>query len=115
MNIQIYYVRKDFDTRKAERFFKERQIPCQLVDMLKRRPGKRELALFAGKHGARALLDTQSSLVKSHPAAYTEDTERILEYVMERPELLKTPLIRDGTKTLIGFDEEQLLSWLSGR
>ena len=33
MNIQIFGKSKSFDTRKAERYFKERRIPYQSVDL----------------------------------------------------------------------------------
>ena len=35
MNIQIYVNKKNPDVLKAERFFKERRIPYQLVDLKK--------------------------------------------------------------------------------
>ena len=47
MNIQIFGTKKCNDTKKAERFFKERRLPLQWVDMKKHRPGLRELQLFA--------------------------------------------------------------------
>ena len=59
-----------------------------------------------------ALVDTQQEAVKSHPVAYTSDAGRILEYLLERPDFLRTPLIRYGQRTMIGFDEAKLLSWL---
>ena len=46
-NIQIYYIKRSFDVQKAERFFKERRVPFQAVDMHRHAPGKRELELFA--------------------------------------------------------------------
>ncbi len=112
MNVQIYYWRKNFGTQKAERFFKERRIPCQMVDMGRHKPGPKELAVFAGKAGARSLLDTGNALVRSHPVAYTDDPDRILAYLEDRPDFLKTPIIRDGRRVIVGYDEEQLLAWL---
>ena len=47
MNVQIYASKKNPDVLKAERFFKERRIPYQLVDLKKHRLGRRELELFA--------------------------------------------------------------------
>ena len=112
MNIQVYIYKRHFDVQRAERFFKERRIPFQTVDLRKHRLGMRELELFARAAGAMALVDAQQEAVKSHPIAYTDDAGRILGYLLERPDFLKTPLIRDGQRTLIGFDEARLLSWL---
>ena len=113
MNIQIYYIKKNFDVQKAERFFKERRIPYQLVDMRRNAPGKRELQLFAQQAGgAKKLLDETDIRVTSHPAMYTPDEERILEYLMEQPELMKTPVVRNGRKITLGNGETQWREWV---
>jgi arsenate reductase-like glutaredoxin family protein len=57
MNIIIYAGKKNFDTQKAERFFKERRIPYQLLDLKKHRLGQKELALFARRLGAQNLIE----------------------------------------------------------
>ena len=57
MNIQIYVSTRNPDVLKAERFFKERRIPCQLMDLKKHRLGKKELEVFAAAAGAKALVD----------------------------------------------------------
>ena len=55
MNIQIYVTKKNPAVLKAERFFKERHVPYQLVDLHKHRLGARELALFAKAAGGAAV------------------------------------------------------------
>jgi arsenate reductase len=112
MNIQIYQYKKNFDVQKAQRFFKERNIPFQIVDMKKHRPGERELALFAHKGGAKSLIDEKLPQVKEHPISYTDDESRIFDYLQEHPEFIKTPIIRDGRRILIGYDEQTLLEWI---
>ena len=47
MSVQIYVYKRNFDVQKAERFFKERRIACQTVDLKKHRLGRREIELFA--------------------------------------------------------------------
>lgn len=110
MNIQIYALKKNFDTQKAERFFKERRIPYQLLDLKKHRLGQRELALFARKFGAQALVDRTPEAL-SHPIAHTDDETYILETLMENPKFLKTPLVRNGTQVTLGADEETWKRW----
>lgn len=112
MNIQLYAYKKNFDVQKAERFFKERRINIQLVDMKKHAPGLRELQVFARGRGAKALIDMDNPKVKEHPVAYTSDEGRILAYLVEHPDFLVTPLIRDGARALVGFDEGALLGWI---
>jgi arsenate reductase len=115
MNIQLYLYKRNFDTQKAERFFKERRIACQVFDLKKHKLGRRELELFARKAGARALLDQKSALVKSHPVMYTNDEQIVLGYLLEHPEFLLTPLVRDGQRTMVGFDENEYSAFIANR
>jgi arsenate reductase-like glutaredoxin family protein len=71
MNVQIYVNRKNPDVLKAERFFKERRVPYQLVDLKKHRLGERELALFAKAAGsASALVDRSGPRALERPVAH---------------------------------------------
>ena len=113
-NIQIYYVKRSFDVQKAERFFKERRIPFQAVDMHRHAPGKRELELFArAAGGVSELLDKSSTKVLSHPAAYMHDESAVLEEIMEDPSLLRAPIVRNGQKVTIGVNEAVWAQWLA--
>lgn len=112
MNIQLYHLKKNFAVQKALRFFKERSIPVQIVDLKKHRMGLRELNLFADNCGVHSLVDKAQPAVKEHPIAYTSNRDTILAYLLEHPEFLVTPLIRDGRRVSVGFDEGTLLSWL---
>lgn len=113
MNIQVYCVKKNFDVQKAERFFKERRIAYQLVDMKKHAPGRREIELFArAAGGLQQLLDKQSPAVLSHPVAYTDDTDTIISYLIEHPEFMRTPIVRNGQKATVGADEQVWSRWL---
>ncbi|MBE5777470.1 MAG: ArsC family transcriptional regulator [Clostridiales bacterium] len=111
MNIQIYTLKKNFDVQKAERFFKERRIPYQLVDLKKHKLGLRELELFASRIGARELVDRNNIAAMSHPVGHTDDKTRILEYLMENPAFMRTPIVRNGNKVTVGADENTWKSW----
>lgn len=113
MTIQLYVHKRNFEVQKAERYLKERRVPFQTVDLKKHRLGRRELELFARQGGPMSLVDTAQEAVKSHPIAYCADAGRILDYLMERPDFLRTPILRDGQKVMIGFDEEKLAGWVS--
>lgn len=105
MNLQLYVYKRNFDTQKAERFLKERGIAYAIVDMKRHAPGKRELEMFAQKAGARALIDMESTQVKGHPIAYTNSASIINDYLLTQPAFLRTPILRDGQRVLVGFDE----------
>ncbi len=105
MSLQIYSLKKNFAVQKAERFFKERRVQAQLVDLKKHRLGLRELQLFArAAGGARNLVDRDNINAMSHPVAHTDNEAVILDYLMEKPEFLRTPIVRDGQRVVIGED-----------
>ncbi len=100
--IQIYGRRKCPDTRKAERFFRERRVAYQLVDIDVKSPGARELELFASVLGAEQLLDTQGKRYRERGLAYMEFDA--LSEIGEDPALLRTPIVRSGREVSIGPD-----------
>ena len=112
MNIQIYALKKNFDTQKAERFFKERRIPYQLLDLKKHKLGQRELALFARRLGAQNLVDRNNADALSHPVAHTDDAQYILECLTENPRFMRTPIVRNGEQVTLGADEKTWNAWM---
>lgn len=112
MNIQIYTGKRNFDTQKAERFFKERRVPYQLVDLKRYQLGPRELKLFARRLGAQNLVDRQNPDALSHPVAHTDDENYILECLMENPRFLRTPIVRNGEQVTLGEDKVAWEAWL---
>ena len=75
MNIQIYSGKKNFDTQKAERYFKERRIPVQMMDLKKHPLGEREIRLMIQQIGTEKLIDREDKKVKEHPACYYDRDE----------------------------------------
>ena len=112
MNIQIYCAKKNPDVLKAERFFKERRIPYQLVDLKKHKPGPKELALFAQKAGAAALVDREGMKALERPVAHMTTESLILDELLKDPAALVSPIVRNGSKVTVGADEEAWKSWL---
>ena len=96
MGYQIY-CGKGFDTQKAERFFKERRVSYQRVDVLKYGIGKRE-----------------SKAYRESVIAYTQSRDSILAGLMEKPQLLKLPIVRDGRRATVGYCPEIWEAWLKG-
>ena len=110
MALQIY-CGKGFDTQKAERFFKERRIAYQRVDVLKYGIGRRELESVAAAVGLDALCDRESKAFRESVIAYTQDRETILAGLLERPQLLRLPLVRNGRLATAGFCSEVWERW----
>lgn len=114
MSIQLYLYKKNFEVQKAERYLKERKITYQMVDLKKHRLGRREIELFAQAKGVKSIINFEDEKVKSHPIAHTFDSGAMIDYLLEKPEFLISPIIRMGQKILIGFNEEDLNGLING-
>ncbi|MBQ9166468.1 MAG: ArsC family transcriptional regulator [Oscillospiraceae bacterium] len=109
MNIQIFGKSKCFDTKKAQRYFKERRVKFQNVDILKFGMSKGELTAVIRAVGMDAIIDPK------HPdaamLAYLALDSQKLEHLMEDPSLLKTPIVRNGKQATVGYEPEVWKSW----
>ena len=112
MNIQIYSGKKNFDTQKAERFFKERRIPYQLMDLKKHPLGEREIKGMLAAIGAEKLLDRENPKVKEHPACYYNQESLLIPAIQESPFLLRTPIVRNGNQVTSGYQPEIWEKWV---
>lgn len=112
MNIQIYAAKKNPDVLKAERFFKERRIPYQMMDLKKHKLGRRELELFArAAGGAQALVDRSGQKALERPVAHMSSDSLILDALMDDPSALVSPIVRNGSKATIGAQEAAWKEW----
>ena len=109
MNIQIFGKSKCFDTKKAERYFKERKIEYQLIDLPRYGMSKREFESVNSVVGLDAMIDEKSKdndLLKY--LAYDSDRA---EKLMEDPSLIKTPIVRNGKKATVGYCPDVWKLW----
>ena len=111
MGLQIY-AGKGFDTQKAERFFKERRIGYQRVDVLRFGIGKRELESVAAAVSVEALCDRESKAFCESVIAYTQSRETILSGLLEKPQLLRLPIVRCGRLATVGYCPEVWAQWI---
>ena len=111
MNIQIYFAKKNFDTQKAERYFKERRIPFQSLDLNKHRLGEREIRLMMENIDPDQLLDRENRKVKEHPACYYDRAELLIPVIQENPWMLKTPIVRTGNTITSGYRPDIWETW----
>ncbi len=109
--IQIFGKKKCFDTKKAERFFKERRVKIQFIDLLDKgiSPGEYK-SVKSAVGGIDALLDEKHSDYKLLSyLAYEADKD---ENILEDPSLLKTPIVRNGKLATVGYKPEVWQKWL---
>jgi arsenate reductase-like glutaredoxin family protein len=112
MEVQIFGVKKDSDTRAALRFFAERRIKTHFVDFTIRGPSPGELRRFAQKFGIETLLARDSPRFKAlgwSSARYGEETW--LERLSEEPLALRLPLVRCQQRLTVGLAPEIWKTW----
>ena len=101
MNIQIFGISKCFDTKKAQRWFKERRIPFQYIDLKKYGISRGELSSVVKAAGLEAVINA------SHPDAvlldYLAYDQDKLEKLLENSALLRTPIVRNGRQAAVGY------------
>ena len=112
MTIQLYVSKKNFDVQKAERFFKERRITVQVMDLRKQRLGERGVQARSRAGGVSALIDREDKRVKEHPACYYDRDSLLLPAVLECPWLLKAPIVRCGNRVTVGYQPDTWTAWL---
>jgi arsenate reductase-like glutaredoxin family protein len=111
MNIQIFGKKKCFDTKKAERYFKERRIKVQRIDLMSKGISSGELQSIIKSVGFDNLVNEKSSFYEESLIPYTSDMERKKEILEEYPEVLHTPIVRNGKQATIGFKPEIWKTW----
>ena len=104
MNIQIFGKSKCFDTKKAERYFKERRIKYQYVDILRYGMSRGELGSVKNAVGIDAMSDAPEITWLAH------DADK-LEKLFDRPELLRTPIVRNGKQATVGYCPDIWKTW----
>ena len=112
MNIQIFGTKKCNDTKKAERYFKERGIKYQFVDMKEKGMSKGEFISVAEKNGG---IDNMlnSNAKDKDPLAriqYAADEDKLMT-VLENQQIIKTPVVRNGKQSTLGYEPGIWKEW----
>ena len=112
MNIQIFGTKKSFDSKKAERYFKERGIKYQFVDMKEKGLSKGEFtSVCQAVGGYEQLIDEKCKdkdllvLIK-----YIAEEDRA-EKILENQKVLKLPIVRNGKQATVGYEPDIWKNW----
>jgi arsenate reductase (glutaredoxin) len=111
MNIQIYGVKKSFDTQKAERYFKERKIKYQFIDLKQKEIGKRELDTIKAAVGLDNLIDVKSRDYEKLKLGSIRSAEIKTEMLLKNPSLYRVPIVRNGKLATVGYEPEIWQGW----
>jgi len=112
MNLQIFGKAKCFDTKKAERYFKERGIKFQSVNIVKFGLSKGEYQSVKNAVGGMdALVDEKSKEYEAQFMKYLADKDDKEERLLENPGMFKTPIVRSGKKATVGYQPDVWKEW----
>jgi len=111
MNIQIFGVKKCFDTKKAERYFKERKIKYQLIDLNSKGLSKGELQSVKASVGLMNLIDKECKEYEKLNIQHIINNSVKEEILLNNPKLYKTPIVRNGKKATVGYEPEIWSTW----
>ena len=112
MNIQIFGTKKSFDTKKAQRFFKERRIKFQFVDLAEKGLSKGELqSVMRAVGGIEALVDPdardQDAVALITHLADSQNFDKLLE----NQQVLRQPVVRNGRQATVGYVPDTWKTW----
>lgn len=112
MNIQIFGTKKCFDTKKAERYFKERRVNYQFIDLKEKGLSKGEYNSVKSAVGGRDALINEQCKNKDLLAliTYIADEDKD-EKILENQEILKTPIVRNGKSATVGYCPDIWKNW----
>ena len=114
MNVQLFVTKKCFESRKAERFFKERGVSLHLVDLAQKGMSAGELRKVAGRVGGiEALIDRDGKRYVERGLKYAAPTgPRIEQALADDPLLLRTPIARFEGAVTVGYVPDVWQRWI---
>ncbi len=112
--VQIFGTKKCQETRKAERWFKERGLPVQSIDLREKGLSPGELRSVASQVGVESLIDREGTRYRDRGLRAAAPTgPRVEQALIDDPLLLKTPIVRRGKSATVGFQPEIWEKWRS--
>lgn len=112
MNIQIFGTSKCFDTKKAERWFKERRIKYQMIDLVKYGMSGGEFdSVLRAVGGIDALVNWDSKSPDIDLLKYLSDERQKEDKVYDNQKLIRTPVVRNGKQATVGFCPDVWETW----
>ncbi len=114
MNIQIFGTNKSRETKKALRFFQERGVKPQFVDLQELYMSQGEIARFVQKFGVKPLVDTKSKGYKDAGLEHMTLPDNVMiQKLIDEPKLMVQPLVRSANTLSVGWDEKVWRNWVA--
>ena len=112
MNIQIFGTKKSFDTKKAERFFKERGIKFQMIDLSDKGMSKGELqSVISAVGGIDKVIDEKAKDKETVLLISYLTADAKFEKLLDNQQVLKEPIVRNGKQATVGYEPDVWKNW----
>lgn len=111
MNVQIFGLKKCFNTQKTERYFKERKIKYQFIDLNQKGLSKGELESVKQTIGLNDLIDQKSKDYNRLNLNRIGSASMRADILLNNPQLYKTPIVRNGKLATVGYEPEIWKEW----
>ncbi|NMF04128.1 arsenate reductase family protein [Clostridium beijerinckii] len=112
MNIQIFGTKKCFDTKKAERFFKERNIKFQFIDLNEKPMSKGEFNSIIKAVSINELINTKAKEYVKLNFNNIRSAEIKAELLLKNQKVINTPIVRNGKEATVGYKAEKWNRWI---
>ncbi|WP_321971887.1 arsenate reductase family protein [Paratractidigestivibacter sp.] len=112
MNIQIFGTKKSFDTKKAQRWFKERRIKFQFIDLREKEMSKGELhSVVSAAGGIDAVLNPKAKDEEALALVQHLAESQRFDKLLENQQLLREPIVRNGRAATVGYCPDVWVGW----
>lgn len=112
MNIQIFGTKKSFDTKKAQRYFKERRVKFQFIDLKEKGMSKGELESVArAVGGIDAVIDQKAKDADAVALVQYLAADQKFEKVLDNQQILREPIVRNGRQATVGYEPDVWKGW----
>ncbi|MBN1055997.1 ArsC family transcriptional regulator [Clostridium botulinum] len=111
MNIQIFGTKKCFDTKKAERYFKERRVSFQFIDLNEKGISKGELNSVLNSVSINDLINSKSKDYNKLNLNNIRSIDIKKEIVLKNPKVMNTPIVRNGKQATVGYTPDIWNDW----
>ena len=112
MNIQIFGTKKCFDTKKADRFFKERKIQFQFIDLNEKSMSKGELNSVLRSVSINDLINNKCKDYIKLNFNNIRSAEIKAELLLKNQKVMNTPIVRNGNEATVGYNLEVWNKWI---
>ena len=112
MNIQIFGTKKSFDAKKAQRYFKERRVKFQFIDLKEKGMSKGELESVArAAGGIDVLIDLSAKDADTVALVQYLAADQKFEKVLDNQQILREPIVRNGRQATVGYEPDVWKGW----